>query len=308
MRTRNLNFCTNHEIEQYLQKNDVIFIPIGNCEMHNPYPIDVEGVQAEAWAKLFAERYDGLYLPNLSYMPAGATVSGRGTVQVDMFEAMRYLYTISRSLLRQGFHRQIFIPSHGPSAVMALPVIHQLLDDTKAPFLILQPGYLFQQRGLMENHFKRGNSNEPMRWHFKKLSDEEGLGDHAMALGAYEVVGRLDTVPTGAEANIEGTLGEDGALLNAWFPKHDIINECSSLHAPAPFFYTWENQHAAGPLPETREEMKREAELGARKMRDLVDRCGFDLHLQVLRELDEHIQKNVLPVNGDHLPEERWSI
>ncbi len=307
MRTRNLNFCTNHEIETYLRENDVIFIPIGNCEMHNPYPVDVEGVQAEAWAKLFAERYDGLYLPNLSYMPAGATVSGRGTVQVDMFEAMRYLYTISRSLLRQGFRRQIFIPSHGPSAVMALPVIHQLLDDTKAPFLILQPGFLFQQRGLMENPFRR-NGSEPMRWHHKMHSDEEGLGDHAMPLGAYAVVGRLDAVPTGREANIEGTLGEDGALLNGWFPKHDIINECSPLHAPAPFFYTWEKQHAAGPLPETREEMQREAELGAARMRELVDRCGFDLHLQVLRELDEHIRNNVLPVVGGNLPEDRWSI
>ena len=306
MRTRNFNFCTNHEIETYLKENDTIFIPIGNCEMHNPYPVDVEGVMAEAWAKLFAEQC--LHLPNLSYLPAGATVSGRGTVQVDMFEAMRYVYAISRSLLRQGFRRQIFIPSHGPSAVMVLPVIHQLLDDTKAPFLILQPGYLFQRRGLMPDRFHRGKSNEPMRWHFKTLSDEDGLGDNAMTLGAYKVVGRLDCVPTGKEANIEGTIGQEGALLNAWFPKHDIINECSSLHAPAPFFYTYETQHAAGPLPDTREEMEHEAALGAAKMEELVDRSGFDLHLQVLKELDEHIQNNVLPVVGDHLPEDRWSI
>lgn len=308
MRTHNFNYCTNHEITEYLKTDDIIFIPIGNCEMHNPYPVDVEGVQAEAWARLFAERYNGLYLPNLSYLPAGATVSGRGTIQISMFDAMKYVYAISRSLLRQGFRRQIFIPSHGPSAVMVLPVIHQLLDDTKAPFLILQPNYLFRQRGLMDDPFKRGSSREPMRWHFKTLSDENGLGDNAMWLGAYEVLGRLDCVPTGAETNIEGTLCEEGWLLNEWFPKHDIINECSSLHAPAPFFYTYENQHAAGPLPETREEIRHEAELGAAKMRDLVDRCGFDLHLQVLRELDEYIRDNVLPEVGDHLPENRWSI
>ena len=308
MRTHNFNFCTNHEITEYLKKNDIIFIPVGNCEMHNPYPVDVEGVQAEAWAKLFAERYDGLYLPNLSYMPAGATTCGRGTVQISMFDSMKYLYAISRSLLRQGFRRQIFIPSHGPSAVMMLPVIHQLLDDTKAPFLILQPNYLFQQRGLTEPRFRRGTYENPHVWHFKPLSDENGLGDNAMSLGAYQIVGRLDCVPTGAEANIDGTMAEEGWVMSQWFPKHDIINECSSLHAPAPYFYTYENQHAAGPLPMTREEMKHEADLGEARMRDLVDRCGFELHLSVLRELDEHIRENVLPVVGDHLPEDRWSI
>lgn len=307
MRTRNFNFCTNHEIESYLKKNDVIFIPVGNCEMHNPYPVDVEGVQAEAWAKLFAERYDGLYLPNLSYLPAGATVCGRGTIQVGMFEAMHYLYTISRSLLRQGFRRQIFIPSHGPSAVMALPVIHQLLDDTKVPFLILQPEYLFMQRGLSEPHFRRNTYENPIRRYFKPLSDEKGLGDNAMPLGAYQIVGRLDCVPTGEEANIEGTLCPEGTTFNFWFPKHDIINECSSLHAPAPFFYTYDYHHAAGPLPQTREEMKKEADLGEKRMRDLVDRCGFDEHLQALRELDEHIRNEVLPVVGNNLPENRWS-
>ena len=308
MRTHNFNYCTNHEIEEYLKRNDVIFIPVGNCEMHNPYPVDVEGVQAEAWAKLFAERYDGLYLPNLSYFPAGATTCGRGTIQVGMFEGMHYIYAISRSLLRQGFRRQIFIPSHGPSAVMVLPVIHQLLDDTKAPFLILQPNYLFNQKGLTKQKFiSHGSYKNPVRWKFKILSDEEGMSDSAMWLGPYEVVGRLDCVPTGAEANITGTVAEDGWLLNAWFPKHDIINECSSLHAPAPYFYTYEYQHAGGRIPETREEIEKEAKIGAAWMKDLTDRCGFEEHLQVLRELDEHIQKNVLPVVGENLPENRWS-
>ena len=307
MRTHNFNFCTNHEIEEYLKRNDVIFIPVGNCEMHNPYPVDTEGVTAEAYAKLFAERYDGLYLPNLSYMPAGGTTCGRGTIQIGMFESMHYIYAISRSLLRQGFRRQVFIPSHGPSAVMVLPVIHQLLDDTKVPFLILQPYYLFSQKGLLPSRPVRSRKDAERPRKFKTLSDKDGLGDNAMALGAYEIVGRLDCVPTGAEANIEGTLRPEGSVGNFWFPKHDIINECSSLHAPAPFFYTYEYHHAAGPLPETREEMEKEAKLGANVMRDMVDRCGFDEHLQVLRELDEHTQKNVLPIVGDNLPENRWS-
>jgi len=58
MRTRALNEMTNHEVQEYLKRNDVIFIPVGTVEMHNPYPVDCEHVMAEAWAKLFAEQFD----------------------------------------------------------------------------------------------------------------------------------------------------------------------------------------------------------------------------------------------------------
>lgn len=34
MRTRSFPSMTNYEIEQYLKRNDVIFIPVGNAEMH----------------------------------------------------------------------------------------------------------------------------------------------------------------------------------------------------------------------------------------------------------------------------------
>lgn len=302
MRTRQYNSMTNHEIETYLDRNDVIFIPIGNAEMHNPLPVDVEYVQAEAWARLFAERYDGLFFPNLIYMNAGGTESGRGTIQMSIIDSMRYMYAIARSLLKQGFRRQVYIPSHRPSSLLMHPMIHQIFEDTKVPLLMLEPFHLFQARKLVEGRpFHFGEK-------FHVISTEDQMGDHVMDLGAYKICRRLDDVPTGAEANIPGTIREEGWIGNYWFPKHDIINECSSVHCPAPFFYTYEYEHAAGPLPNTREEIEREAQIGEDYMRDLVDRCGFDEHLAILRELDEYIQNTCLPRNRDHLFDDRWSM
>ena len=57
MRSHALNEMTNHEIQEYLKRNDVIFIPVGTVETHNPLPVDCEHVMAEAWAKLFAEQF-----------------------------------------------------------------------------------------------------------------------------------------------------------------------------------------------------------------------------------------------------------
>ena len=108
MRTRDYHVMTNYEIEQYLNRNDVIFVPIGNAECHGPWPVDCEYVVAEAWARLFAEKFDGLFLKNLIYLPAGGTAAMRGTVQMGEFDAMHYMYAISRSLLKQGFRRQVF--------------------------------------------------------------------------------------------------------------------------------------------------------------------------------------------------------
>ena len=137
------------------------------------------------------------------------------------------------------------------------------------------------------------------------------MGDHAQMLGAYKIIGRLrGDVPTGAEANIPGTIRYEGQHHNDWFPEHDIINECSGIHAPAPFWYDKQTQHAAGPLPQTREQIEREAEIGEAYMRDLVSKVDFNEHLDVLKRLQQHIQDKVVsdPVAGAQLPPDRWAF
>ena len=307
MRTRALNSMNNYEIEQYLKRNDVIFVPVGNAEMHGPLPIDCEYVVAEAWARLFAESCDAVYMPNLIYLCAGGTENGRGTVQMSPRDSSAYMYAIARSLLRQGFRRQVYIPSHGPSTLFMHPIIHQLMYDTKIPMLMLEPTHLFAAKGLMPARPARTADAEPFRWHVKVLSDDEGMGSNAQMLGAYKICGRLDDIPTGAEANVPEVLIEDGMLGNHFFPDHDIINQCSAAHCPAPFFYKKWNDHGSAPLPNTREEIEREAEIGEKWMRDMVSKVDLREHLDVLRRLDGYMQNEVMPAVGDHLPENRWS-
>jgi len=299
MRTRSFQAMTNYEIEKYLEKNDVIFVPVGNAEMHGAFPVDCEYVVAEAYARLFAEQCDAIYMANNIYLYAGGTENGRGTVQMTPKQSAEYMYNIAYSLLRQGFRRQVYIPSHGASTLFMHPVIHQIMCDTKVPMLMLEPNHLFAAKGLTKP-FNR-LSKTPRVWDGKILSDEEGLGCHAKMLGAYQICGRLDDIPQHGEQNIPETLTMPGMLVNNFFPEHDIINECSGVHCPAPFFYKDYWNHGAPALPDNPEDIKREADIGEAELRRLVDGVDLNVHLNILRKLDGYIQNEVMPKHGDHL-------
>jgi hypothetical protein len=80
MRTRYLTSLTNTEIETYLKRSDLIFIPVGNVEVHGGFPTDCEYVGPLAFAQKMAEETDGLVFPYLAYFFPGGTVVGKGTV------------------------------------------------------------------------------------------------------------------------------------------------------------------------------------------------------------------------------------
>ena len=121
MRTRIFGKMLNSEVQDYLSRNDIIIVPVGTTEMHGGFPLDCETVISEAYALKMAEACDGLVLTGLPYFYAGATASGRGTVQVSVRQGIDYLGAIARSLLRLGFKRQVYISFHGPAHMTICP-------------------------------------------------------------------------------------------------------------------------------------------------------------------------------------------
>ena len=107
MRTRILGRMLNSEVQQYLERTAFIIVPVGTTEMHGGMPLDCETVVSEAIGLKMAEACDALLLTGLPYFYAGATASGRGTVQVSVLQGIDHLGAIARSVVRQGFKRQI---------------------------------------------------------------------------------------------------------------------------------------------------------------------------------------------------------
>jgi len=165
MRTRILRKLLNSEVQEYLKRNDVIIVPVGTVEMHGGMPLDCETVLPEAFAVKMAEACDGLVLTDLLYFYAGATAAGRGTVQVSVREGIDYLMAIARSLLRQGFKRQIYISFHGPAALTCSAVARDFFDETGVSVLytdLTGPAFKFVdyrdpvQRARLNNLFVGG--------------------------------------------------------------------------------------------------------------------------------------------------------
>ena len=178
-RTRILSKLLNSEVEEYLKENDIIIVPVGTVEMHGGMPLDSETVISEAFALKMAEQCNGLVLPNLPYFYAGATASGRGTVQVSIRQGIDYLGAIARSLLRQGFKRQIYISFHGPALMTCSPMVRDFFDETGVPIL------------YMDLSLQMFNNAKDL---FKSMDSF-----HAITVAAYDIMGRIEDVPLTTE-------------------------------------------------------------------------------------------------------------
>lgn len=179
MRTRILPKMLNDEVEKYLSRNDIIIVPVGTVEMLGGFPLDSETTISEAYALKMAEACDGLVLTGLPYFYAGATASGRGTVQVSIREGIDYLSAIAKSLLRQGFKRQIYISFHGPAHITCSPMVRDFFDETGVPIL-----YMDLTMQMMK--------------HAKDLFQTMD-SFHAITAGAYQIMNRLSDIPLTTE-------------------------------------------------------------------------------------------------------------
>lgn len=175
MRTRILPHLLNSEVEEYLKHNDIIIVPVGTVEMHGGFPLDSETVISEAYALKMAEACDGLVLTGLPYFYSGATASGRGTVQVSIRQGIDYLSAIAHSLLRQGFKRQIYISFHGPAHMTCSPMVRDFFDETGVPIM------------YMDMMIQFGKNAKDL---FKSMDSF-----HAITVGAYQIMNRLEHVP-----------------------------------------------------------------------------------------------------------------
>jgi creatinine amidohydrolase len=266
MRTRYLTSLTNTEIEAYLKRNDIIFIPVGNVEVHGGYPTDCEYVGPLAFAVKMAEETDGLVFPYLAYFYPGGTTVGKGTVYVTFSLGLAYLKELARSLLRQGFRRQIYLTMHGPSPQTLSPLVREFFDETKDPILYMPASSLLSMV----------------------------KGDHQKALfGAYSIVGRLEDIPL----DVTQVLPEhpmDPALtkLQALGPGSGTIG----------FYFGDPGEHGGLAKPITAEQRAAWAKEGVAMIEAAVKAADMKGIVQAMRDHDKYTQEYILPKYGNSLP------
>jgi creatinine amidohydrolase len=266
MRTRYLTSLTNTEIEEYLRRNDIIFIPVGNVEVHGGLPTDCEYVGPLAFAQKMAEEADGLVLPYLAYFFPGGTVVGKGTVYVTPTEGLAYLKVIARSLLRQGFRRQVYLSAHGPSPQTLSPLVREFFDETKDPILYIETGSLIRN--------VKGDFNKVL-------------------FGAYSVVGRLEDVPL----NVTQMMPEH--------PSDRSLSKLQQLgpgSGTVGAYFGDPGEHGGLAKPITAEQRAAWAKEGVATIEAAVKAADVKGIMQALRDHDKFTKEVILPKYGDILP------
>ena len=264
MRTRILGKMLNSEVQEYLQRNDIIIVPVGTTEMHGGFPLDCETVISEAYCLKMAEACDGLVLTGLPYFYSGATASGRGTVQVTVRQGIDYLGAIARSLLRLGFKRQVYLSFHGPAHMTICPMIRDFYDETGVPALYMDCMMQF-------------NKNMDL---FSKV----GFGAfHDITVGAYKIMNRLDDVPL--------VTGYDHKNPQSCAPFQDLFS-LGYQSAAVGYCFGENGDHMATPDIPDIETRNAKAEVGADLICKKVERMNMPHVVEQLRRLEEYGLEN----------------
>ena len=264
MRTRILEKMLNSEVQEYLERNDIIIIPVGTTEMHGGFPLDCETVISEAYCLKMAEACDGLVLTGLPYFYSGATASGRGTVQVTVRQGIDYLGAIARSLLRLGFKRQVYLSFHGPAHITICPMIRDFYDETGVPALYMDCMMQF-------------NKNMDL---FSKV----GFGAfHDITVGAYKIMNRLDDVPL--------VTGYDHKNPQSCAPFQDLFS-LGYQSAAVGYCFGENGDHMATPDIPDIETRNAKAEVGADLICKMVERMNMPHVVEQLRKLEEYGLEN----------------
>ena len=263
MRTRILGKMLNSEVQDYLQRNDIIIVPVGTTEMHGGFPLECETVISEAYALKMAEACDGLCLTGLPYFYAGATASGRGTVQVSVRQGIDYLGAIARSLLRLGFKRQVYISFHGPAHMTICPMIRDFYDETGVPIL------------YMDSMMSMGKNADILKNFMNDF--------HDITVGAYKIMNRIDDIAL--------VTGYSHGKPQSCAPYQDLFN-LGYQSAAIGYCFGENGDHMGTPdIPdiETRDRM---AENGAAIICKMVERMNMPHVVEQMRKLEAYGLEN----------------
>jgi len=281
MRSRYFTSLTNTEIEEYVRRNDIIVVPIGTAEGFNNMPTDLEYAMAEAYALKIAEEADALVLPHLLYFYPGVTATGRGSVYVSEEECLRYLKAVAHSLLRQGFRRQIYTSSHGPSNQYVAALVRDFFEETKDPILYIETTQLTR---LAQQQ--------------KLLPQDLGNVFQLVGYGAYSILGRLNDIPLSLDFKPAGppvpAPPESLRKLNPLGPGSGAVGTYSPNNG--------DNGGRPLRVNMTAQERDQRSRQGAAIIEAGVKAMDVKGVVQALRDYDKYIHDVILTRFGDVLP------
>jgi creatinine amidohydrolase len=170
------------DIRAYLERDDIIMIPMASLEQHGPHlPLSTDAVTAYEVSKRAAEQADVLYTPTVwtGYSPQHMRGAGQGmgtiTIRAETLNSL--LYDIARSLIHHGFNKLVFVNGHGSNVKVIDPVLRKIRYDTGAMVAFYKP-YAERYMGLIKDLMENPPEETP-GWHSSELETSQMLAHNA---------------------------------------------------------------------------------------------------------------------------------
>lgn len=268
------------QIAEYLKHNDIIFIPVGAVETNGIMPSDRDYVSPLAYAMAMAEETDSLYMPGLIWSYPGTTVVAPATIYMPPDAGTAYLKIIAKSLLRQGFRRQIWIASgQGPAPLTVGTLVREFFDEKHVPILFID-----------------------MDLYLPKLKLPAAATSKAL-YGAHYITGRIEDLP------LKGDYGLSESKAAAPIPENTGLATLGKLGFSGSLFLgSWVPDVMAHGgekelvLPGTEAERIEWGKEGKAQITSVVKQMRLPEAMEALRQHDKFSQEVIIPKLGKYLP------
>jgi creatinine amidohydrolase len=280
LHTRDLTRLSQVQVVDYLKQKDIVFIPVGAVETNGIMPSDRDYVSPLAYAMAMAEETGALYMPGLVWSFPGTTVIAPATIYMTPEGGTAYLKILAKSLLRQGFRRQVWLSSgQGPAALTVGTLVREFFEETHVPILYIDMDTYLPKLKLAAD--ARSKTLYGAHYITGRIEDLPLQGDYGPKESQPAGV-----VPENTGLATLGKLGLSGSLtLGSWIP--DVMAHGSGREPP---------------LPGTAAEREEWGKQGRDQIVAIVKLMRLNEAMGALKQHDRFTQDVLVPKFGNILP------
>jgi creatinine amidohydrolase len=170
------------DIEWFLERSDIVLVPIGSCEQHGAHlPLGTDTITALEVSRRAAHQADVPYTAPLwlGYSPQHMreTESAVGTITLRASTLNAVLYDVARSLIHHGWNKLILVNGHGSNIKVLDPLLRRIKYETGALIALYKP-YAERYIGILEGLLDNPPDETP-GWHASELETSQVLAHDA---------------------------------------------------------------------------------------------------------------------------------
>ncbi|MGI9391688.1 MAG: creatininase family protein [Boseongicola sp.] len=121
-----LDHATWLEVEEYLEQNQGVLLPVGSTEQHGPMGmVGTDALCAEAIAGAAADKAGAYVAPTICYTPAHFNTGFPGTVSISEPTFKVLFAELVTGLRNQGFNRVFVLNAHGANLAPMRAVVDE---------------------------------------------------------------------------------------------------------------------------------------------------------------------------------------